>query len=174
VPDLTAGLVASDNCTPAANLVITQSPPAGTPVGVGTHVITLTVTDAAGNSSECATTLNVTSASSRDTTPPGIKSASVSPKVLKPALWQMVPVTVSIVAKDDRDPAPVSRIISITSDADSQGFLPDWKITGRLTAKLRAERNWRGETRTYTLKVACTDASGNRSLTNLIVRVPGR
>lgn len=174
VPDFTVGLVAGDNCTPAANLVITQEPPAGIAVGVGAYIITLTVTDAAGNSSECTTTLTVNPASSSDTKPPVIKSASVSPKVLKPVLWQMVPVTVKIVAKDNVDPAPVSRIISITSNADSQGFLPDWKITGPLTANLRAERNRHGRPRIYTLTVACTDASGNQSTTKLTVRVPGR
>jgi len=60
VPDFTAALLATDNCTPAGALVKTQSPAAGTLVSSGTHVITLTVTDAAGNSSACSTTFTVT------------------------------------------------------------------------------------------------------------------
>ncbi len=59
VPDFTADLLATDNCTPVSALVKTQSPEAGTPVNSGTHVITLTVTDAAGNSSVCSTTFTV-------------------------------------------------------------------------------------------------------------------
>jgi hypothetical protein len=60
VPDFTADLLATDNCTPADALVKTQSPAAGTLVNSGTHVITLTVTDAAGNSSACSTLFTVT------------------------------------------------------------------------------------------------------------------
>jgi hypothetical protein len=59
VPDFTAELLATDNCTPAGALVKTQSPAAGTPVATGTHTITLTVTDAAGNSAACSTTFTV-------------------------------------------------------------------------------------------------------------------
>jgi probable HAF family extracellular repeat protein len=74
VPDFTAALLATDNCTPGEALVKTQSPAAGTLVPAGTHVITLTVTDAAGNSSGCATTLTVESSRTRPsvTCPAGI------------------------------------------------------------------------------------------------------
>jgi probable HAF family extracellular repeat protein len=60
VPDFTANLPATDNCTPAGALVKTQSPAAGTRVNSGIHVINLTVTDAVGNSSACSTTFTVT------------------------------------------------------------------------------------------------------------------
>ena len=43
IPDVTGGVSASDNCSAAANLTITQSPVAGTVVSLGTHPITLTV-----------------------------------------------------------------------------------------------------------------------------------
>jgi probable HAF family extracellular repeat protein len=59
VPDFTASLLATDDCTQAGALVKTQSPAAGTLVSSGTHVINLTVTDAAGNSSACSTTFTV-------------------------------------------------------------------------------------------------------------------
>jgi probable HAF family extracellular repeat protein len=74
VPDFTAALLATDNCTAADALVKTQSPAAGTLVPPGTHVITLTVTDAAGNSSACSTTLTVESSRMRPsvTCPAGI------------------------------------------------------------------------------------------------------
>ncbi len=45
--------VATDNCTPASQLVYTQSPPAGTIASGHSQVVTLTVTDLCGNSSQC-------------------------------------------------------------------------------------------------------------------------
>jgi hypothetical protein len=44
---------ATDNCTPASQLVYTQSPPAGTIVSGHSQLVTVTVTDACGNSSHC-------------------------------------------------------------------------------------------------------------------------
>lgn len=66
VPDLTAEMVASDNCSAVENLVITQDPAAGTLISVDT-VVTLTVEDEAGNVSQCTATITIL-----DTTPPAI------------------------------------------------------------------------------------------------------
>jgi hypothetical protein len=49
----------SDNCSEAGEITLSQSPAAGTLVGVGTHTITVTATDAAGNSATCTTTFTV-------------------------------------------------------------------------------------------------------------------
>ena len=49
--DLTGGVTATDNCT--GTPVITQSPAAGTVLGLGTTTITLTATDASGNTATC-------------------------------------------------------------------------------------------------------------------------
>ncbi|HKQ46703.1 MAG TPA: HYR domain-containing protein [Phycisphaerae bacterium] len=65
VPDVTAG----DNCSLAGNLVITQSPTAGTLVGLGATLVTVTVTDEADNSSMCQVSFTV-----NDTTTPVITS----------------------------------------------------------------------------------------------------
>src|SRR5439155_26932720 len=65
VPDFLTALTASDNCTPAAQLVKTQTPAAGTLVGVGPHSVAITVADASGNSSACTSSFTVA-----DTTPP--------------------------------------------------------------------------------------------------------
>ncbi|MEX2553072.1 MAG: SdrD B-like domain-containing protein [Actinomycetota bacterium] len=54
-----------DDCTPQDELIITQTPAAGTPLPVGTHTVVITVTDAAGNQSSCKVQIRV-----RDTTPP--------------------------------------------------------------------------------------------------------
>lgn len=49
LPDLRAGVGVTDNCNLPLDVVITQTPPAGTSVGVGTHRVTFTARDAAGN-----------------------------------------------------------------------------------------------------------------------------
>jgi len=49
---------------------------------------------------------------------------------------------------------------------------PDWSITGNLRLNLRAERSGTGGGRLYTIKVRCTDASGNSATKDAIVAVP--
>src|SRR5262249_30638910 len=56
VPDFTASLIASDNCTTQSGLVIAQSPLAGTQVGVGVTTVNFTVADQASNSAGCSAT----------------------------------------------------------------------------------------------------------------------
>ena len=56
IPNVVAGTIASDNCGP---VTVTQSPLAGTIVGVGTHTITILATDAAGNTATATTTFTV-------------------------------------------------------------------------------------------------------------------
>jgi hypothetical protein len=67
VPNILTNVIASDNCTAAGSLTKTQNPTAGTMVGLGTNLITVTVRDAAGNSNTCTTTFTVL-----DTTPPTV------------------------------------------------------------------------------------------------------
>jgi hypothetical protein len=69
VPNFTSAVTATDNCSGAAGLTITQSPVAGTIVTTGTTPITITVTDAAGNFSTCTTSFVVS-----DNTAPTITS----------------------------------------------------------------------------------------------------
>ena len=57
IPDYTPTATATDNCT--ASPVITQDPAAGTEVGAGVTVITLTATDAVGNDATCTFELTV-------------------------------------------------------------------------------------------------------------------
>jgi uncharacterized repeat protein (TIGR01451 family) len=60
VPNVTNDVEASDNCTPAGLLTVTQNPAAGTLVGIGTTTITVTAKDANNNnSSTCSTTFEV-------------------------------------------------------------------------------------------------------------------
>ena len=60
LPDFTGAVTATDNCSASGALTITQSPAAGTPVGLGTTAVTLTVRDAANNTATCATGFTVT------------------------------------------------------------------------------------------------------------------
>src|SRR5207302_1174132 len=65
VPDVLGGVSASDSCSGTNGITLSQSPAAGTLVGLGVHVITVTATDAATNSATCTTTFTV----SDDTAP---------------------------------------------------------------------------------------------------------
>src|SRR5207247_6490923 len=54
IPDLTGEIVATDNCTASGSLTITQSPAANTAEALGsTTTVTITVKDAANNSTTC-------------------------------------------------------------------------------------------------------------------------
>src|SRR5207247_1671532 len=72
VPDVLGGVSASDSCSGTNGITLSQSPAAGTLVGLGVHTITVTVTDAATNSATCTTTFTVTD----DTVPTEIGRAS--------------------------------------------------------------------------------------------------
>src|SRR5205823_13932698 len=64
----------SDNCSSSGAITLSQSPAAGTLVGLGTNTITVTATDEAGNSATCTTTFTVTD----NTAPTVICSATPS------------------------------------------------------------------------------------------------
>ena len=74
VPSFLSGVVASDNCSTSP--VIAQSPSAGTNLPAGTYVVTITVTDAAGNRSQCTTSLTIA-----DTTRPTVSYCAPSASV---------------------------------------------------------------------------------------------
>src|SRR5207247_9498138 len=59
VPDVLGGVSASDSCSGTNGITLSQSPAAGTLLGLGTHVITVTATDAATNSATCTTTFKI-------------------------------------------------------------------------------------------------------------------
>ncbi|HJQ26123.1 MAG TPA: alpha-amylase family glycosyl hydrolase [Blastocatellia bacterium] len=80
IPNVAQSVKATDNLTPAASLLITQSPAAGTMVSTGSHSVTVTVTDLAGNSKSCMTTVGVI-----DNTPPTITCPANQTAVASPA-----------------------------------------------------------------------------------------
>src|SRR5947207_2275998 len=73
VPNVMGGVSVSDACSAAGSITLSQSPAAGTLVGLGTHTITVTATDAATNSATCTTTFTVT-----DTTAPSVVCSAVA------------------------------------------------------------------------------------------------
>jgi len=166
VPDFAGAAVVIDSCSGPST--VTQTPAAGTRLGPGVHTVTVQAVDPEGHAGSCTTTFTVA-----DNTPPVINSISVDPSLLTEN-GDLTPVTVSVTAGDNADPAPVSRIVSITSSEPVTGpgdhTSPDSIITGNLTANVRAERG-RDATRTYTITVVCTDASGNTAEATTTVTV---
>jgi hypothetical protein len=80
----------------------------------------------------------------------------------------MVTVTADVVTTDTCDPNPVCTIVAVSSDepvndVGDGNTLPDWLLSGGLTADIRAERAGPEDGRTYTVEVTCTDQSGNES-----------
>jgi len=59
IPDYTTVATATDNCSDANNITLTQSPAANGPVSLGNTTITITATDQAGNTAMCMFTLLV-------------------------------------------------------------------------------------------------------------------
>lgn len=55
LPDLRGEVTATDNVTPPAALVVTQSPAPGSLVSAGSHTVSFTVSDAAGNTAQAQT-----------------------------------------------------------------------------------------------------------------------
>ena len=138
----------------------------------GTNTVTLSVSDGIDAPVTCSTTVAVV-----DTTPPVITAISANPNELWPPNHKMIPVRVSVVASDGCGTV-TSKIISIHSSQavlgkGSGNTSPDWKITGDLTAQLRAERDGPDKNgRIYTITVQATDEAGNAATADVTVFVP--
>src|SRR6059058_5154745 len=96
VPNVMSGVSLSDACSAASAITLSQSPAAGTLVGLGTHTITVTATDAAGNSATCTTTFTVT----HDTAPTVICPAPTSASAGTNCLAAMPDVLGGVSASD--------------------------------------------------------------------------
>src|SRR5205823_3254098 len=102
--ELTNGLVATD-CNGSAPLRITQTPAAGTLVGLGVTTVTLHLIDAANNESTCTATFTVT-----DNTPPVITTCASNQSAFADGVCQApVPdfTTNGLVATDCNGSAPL-------------------------------------------------------------------
>jgi len=164
VPNIVGSVVATDNCTAANQLVVTQNPAAGTLLGPGQYTIAVAVADAAGNSSSAGVPLTISGSV------PVIQSISVNPSILSPPNHQIVPVTVSVVTSGGCNGSVVSKIVQITASEPTQPG--DILITGDLTASLAASKNSTGATRIYAITVQSMDSAGNTSTGTVTVTVP--
>src|SRR5207244_7148286 len=77
-PNVLSGVTVSDNCSATNAITLSQSPAAGTLVGLGAHTITVTATDPAGNSATCTTTFTVNDATVPTVSCPAPTSASAN------------------------------------------------------------------------------------------------
>lgn len=171
VPDLTRRVNATDNVTPSNQLVLTQEPAPDSQVDVGTHTVRVTVTDLAGNATVCEIKLIVA-----DVVAPVVKSVTANTSVLTPVDGRMVPITLTVDAKDNCDPNPTAKIISVVSSQPTTGpndtTTPDWVVTGDLSLELRAENSATRTARVYFVLVAISDESGNTTYRAVWIRVP--
>jgi hypothetical protein len=143
--------------------------------GVGEFPVTLTVSVGAYEAS-AETTVVV-----RDPSPPEWLALTVTPEVLWPPSHRLHDVHVDTAVVDDCDPAPVVRLVSVTSDEapDELGsgntepdILGAELGTADFDVRLRAERSGRNAGRTYTLGYEAVDWAGNVSTRSVAVRVP--
>jgi len=109
--------------------------------------------------------------------PPTVSNASTSLRWLWPVNHKLVLVKVGYDVTDNCDPRPTCKLRVTSNEHDKRrGWLPslpDWLVIDPHHVLLRAERFGPGHGRTYTIGIACTDATGSTSApTNLFVTVP--
>ena len=138
---------------------------------LGTHVVTLSATDEAGNTGTDNVTVTVV-----DTTLPEI-AISATPNILWPPNHKYVEVSINVTVSDKGDPSPTLKFVSITSnepdnDVGDGNTVNDIVIINDFTFNLRAERSGTGSGRTYTVTYEATDASGNTTTATVTIEVP--
>jgi hypothetical protein len=143
---------------------------------LGSHGVTLRVTDAAGRSDTETTSINVV-----DTTPPTL-TVGASPSVLWPPNHRMVDVTATVTAQDVCG-TPAITLVSIGSnepddapggeDGTTAGDVQGAAIgTADASFQLRAERAGTGPGRVYTATYRADDGHGNTVARSAAVLVP--
>ncbi len=145
--------------------------------GLGTTIVTWTVSDEGGGSARCEQRVG-----SVDTTPPAL-TLLADPQVLWPPNHSLVPVSLAWQATDLCDPSPAVSLVSVTSsepddapgtgDGDTVGDVEGLEPgTPDRAIWLRAERSGSGPGRVYELTYRATDASGNSVPARGVVTVP--
>jgi pimeloyl-ACP methyl ester carboxylesterase len=146
-------------------------------LGLGTHDITLTVSDPSGHI-DC----DMLEVMVVDTQPPELEVV-LSPSSLWPPNHKMVPVIATVSASDncDEDPAIVLTSVVSSEPDDAKGG-GDGKTTNDIqdadignedyNISLRAERQGKGDGRIYTITYEATDDSGNSATASATVTVP--
>jgi hypothetical protein len=117
-----------------------------------------------------------------DTTPP-VLSVSVNPAILSPPNHKMVQVSVDVSVSDNCDADPDIVLISVVCDEPDDALgVGDGHTTNDVqnaeigtedfALSLRAERQGKGDGRTYTMTYEATDDSGNSTTATATVIVP--
>ncbi len=142
-------------------------------LGVGTHTITLEVTDAAGNSSTDDVVIQVV-----DTTPPEVV-LTVSPSTLWPPNHKLVNISATV-RVDDCGPYTVT-LESVTSnepdngtgDGDTENDIQGAAFgTADDAFAVRAERAGGGSGRIYTVVYKVVDGAGLETIATTFITVP--
>ena len=159
---------ATDNCP---GLIVTQTPPVGTAVGLGVTNVIVTATDHAGHSVSCTPTFTVS-----DTTPPVVSSGEVIHILTSDHTMKNIGFFYPPTVKDNCDKNPVvsyaiySNEGELTKTAPGDGSTsPDAKGLGTGynygawydKIYLRQERMNSGQGRVYLIVVSAADTSGN-------------
>jgi photosystem II stability/assembly factor-like uncharacterized protein len=148
---------------------VTVSQASGTFFPVGTTTVVVTGTRLDGTRDSCSFTVTV-----EDSEFPVVSAATVDKPTLWPPNHQMELVTVNYTATDN---CPVNCVLTVTSNEPINGLgdgdtAPDWEVVDAHHVRLRSERSGKGEGRTYTITVTCTDPAGNTVVRTATVRVP--
>ncbi len=164
------GQAVQTNVVPSSPPPLTANLALVTVLPQGTNLVTVSVTDVAGNTAACSTAAVVV-----DTTPPVIASASADQTLIWPPDGRMVTVRLSAVVTDACNPT-TWKVIGVSCNEpvngpDSGSPNPDWIITGADTVQLRAARSGQGTGRVYSVLLQGTDAAGNRSDTKAVAVV---
>ncbi len=143
--------------------------------GVGTYLVTLTITDSCGETSSCDASVEVI-----DVTPPDI-DVELNRYVLWPPNHKMVDIYATITVEDNCDPAPTFVLTSVSSNEPDNGY-GDGNTEGDIQGaeigmpdvefQLRSERAGGGDGRIYTIVYTAMDESGNTADFTAEVRVP--
>lgn len=130
----------------------------------------LVVTDNEGFTGETRTDVSV----NPDKEAPVIEAVEADPKQLWPPNHKMMPITVSVEVIDRC--SATCEIADVTHNEIHQNIVidnreEDWLLTDNLTLNLRAERDGKGNGRTYELSIQCSDPAGNSSFDTTTVTV---
>jgi hypothetical protein len=139
---------------------------------VGSHQITLQVSDGTNPPVGAGITVNIVDI---DTNPP-----TLAPVADKTILWppnnKMVPVTITTNAQDNSGLA-VTLTASVSCNEPNDGS-QYWtqpvidQATGIITLQLQAARLGKGTGRQYTINLVAADQSGNKSAAQVVITVP--
>ena len=144
-------------------------------LSLGTHEITLQVTDSVGQTATATITIVV-----EDTTPPVI-TVKVTPSVIWPPNHKMVTVHATVHATDVCSPEVTVKLVSVTSnepdnstgDGNTSNDIQNASIgTADFSFLVRAERKGNGTGRIYTATYSATDASDNTATASADIKVP--